>query len=137
MERKKRQYRNGATKRLKLPHKYVPGFIKEFDKRTVLYDLLNTSYCEVVRDLGGAENLSHVKVTLVERWVFMLLWLRMLENKILTNPKKSVKYAGKWVQAMNSFLGLSKTLGLERQARQVVSLQSYVEGKKQKRNKVS
>lgn len=137
MKNKKRAYRNGQTKLMKLPHKYVPGFIKEFDKRTVLYDLLSTSYGEVVRDLGGADNLSHIQITLVERWVFMLLWLRMLENKILTNPKKSVKYVGKWVQGINTFMGLSKTLGLERQAHKVVSLQSYIEDKKSKRDKVS
>ncbi|MBW8042458.1 MAG: hypothetical protein FVQ85_21020 [Planctomycetes bacterium] len=130
---KKRAYTNGATKRLELPHKFVPGFIEQIDKRTVIYDLLNTSYCEVVGDMGGAEGMSHVKQSLAERYVFMEFWLRTLENKILSNPKKTVALVGRWVQAMNTFMGLSKTLGLERRAMPVVSLQSYVKSKKKKK----
>ncbi len=37
---------------MELPVKYQAGFLKEFEKRTELHQLLTTSYTEVVMDLG-------------------------------------------------------------------------------------
>jgi len=113
----------------KPPIKYEQNFLAKIDKRTDAYQLLNSSYQEVMSDLGGAEVLSHVQRCLTERFCFLEYVLRMIELRIAKEPNKSIKWVSKWVQATNSIIGLSKTIGLERRTKKVVNLKAYVEGK--------
>ena len=112
-----------------LPTKYEAGFLRDFDRRTEVYQLLNTAYQEVISDMGGQEGLSHVQVCLAERFVFLEFVLRGIEQKIAANPKKSSTLLGRWIQAINSLSGLAKTVGLERRAKKV-NLKSYIDGSK-------
>jgi hypothetical protein len=139
MKNKKRQYTNGATKLMSVPDRYHQGFLKDLDKRSEDYKRLMLTYETVVADLGGAETLSRVHRSLVERFCFMEHAIRLIEQKLITEPDKAGELLGRWTQCINAFLGLAKTIGLERQAGSVVSLQSYIQSqsKKQKRNKVS
>lgn len=121
---------------MNLPDKYEAGFLREFDKRSVAFALLNTAYQEVMSDMGGQAGLSHVQVCLAERFVFLEFVLNAMEQKIALNPKESEGLLGKWIQAINSLSGLAKTIGLERRRRSVVNLQEYVSGKKNKKRKV-
>ena len=120
----KRQYTN--TKRMRLPAKYKAGFLKEFDRRTETFQSLNSSYQEVMSDMGGPENLSHVQVCLAERFIFLEFVLRRLERRIANNPKKSEALLGRWIQGLNSISGLAKTIGLERRAKKIFSLEKYI-----------
>ena len=117
-------------KRTTLPVKYEAGFLKDFDRRTQLYELLNGSYNEVVSDMGGVEGLSHAQVCLAERFCFLEFVLRGLEQRIATEPKKSVKLLSRWIQGLNSLVGLAKSIGLERRAKRIASLEAYVKSKK-------
>lgn len=117
-------------KRITLPAKYEAGFLKDFDRRTELFQLLNGSYQDVITDLGGVDGLSHVQVCLAERFVFLEFVLRRIEARIATEPKKAAKFIGRWIQALNSIVGLAKTIGLERRAKTITSLQTYVKGYK-------
>jgi len=123
----KRSYTN--TKRMKLPDKYKANFLREFDKRSATFALLNTAYQEVMDDMGGQQVLSHVQICMAEKFVFLEFILRNIEQRIANNPNKSDELLGRWIQGLNSLSGLAKTVGLERRAKQVVSLKKYVEGK--------
>jgi hypothetical protein len=72
---------------MELHVKYQAGFLKDFDKRTELYQLLTTSYNEVVTDLGGADILSRVQLSLVERYVFFEFTVRALKIRIVNYPR--------------------------------------------------
>jgi hypothetical protein len=115
-----------GLKTKKLPAKYKPGFLREFDRRTKLYPILNEAYQEVMSDMGGEESLSHVQICLAERFVFLEFVLRGIELKIAQYPKKSHVLIGRWIQGLNSLSGLAKTIGLKRKARQITDLATYV-----------
>jgi hypothetical protein len=125
----KRNYTN--TKPLALPDKYAAGYLKNLDKRTVLFETLNNAYVEILQDLGGKESLSHLQLSLVERYVFLEHILQRLELKIAKSPKKSAELLGGWVQGLNSLLGLSKTIGLKRNPKQVMNLKNYIKNEKE------
>ena len=125
-----RDYKN--TKPMKLPAKYKAGFLREFDKRSAVFALLNNSYQEVMDDMGGQDSLSHVQVCMAEKFVFLEFVLQNIEKRIAEKPKKSSVLIGKWIQGLNSLQGLGKTIGLKRQSKKIESLQSYVKGKSSK-----
>jgi hypothetical protein len=113
-----------------LPAKYRAGFLNEMDGRTRTFEKLHAAHCEILTDLGGADNLSHVQKSLVERYVFLEFFLRNLESKIASESKESGELLGRWVQAVNSFLGLAKTIGLERRAKKITNLSTYIKEQK-------
>lgn len=115
---------------LRPPIKYETNFLAKLDKRTDAYHLLNNSFQDIMSDLGGGESLSHVQKCLTERFVFLEYVLRTIELRIASAPKKSTKLISRWIQALNSLVGLGRTIGLERRAKKVVNLAAYVEGKK-------
>lgn len=115
-----------VKKKKRITATYQPGFLARLDARLEVAQVLHSAYIEVTDDLGGAENLSHVKLTLAERYIFLEYQLRRWESLILANPTKSGKLVSRWVQALNSLIGLSKTLGLEKRTRKIESLESYI-----------
>lgn len=127
MDKEKRKNQN--TKPLNLPERYEPGFLERMDKRTEIYAALRSAYDEITNDLGGVDALGHVQTTIVERFVFLECILRNWERQIITNPKDSEKLLSRWIQALNSLSGLAKTIGIERKAKKIQNLKSYVEGK--------
>lgn len=115
------------------PKRYEQHFLSKMDGRSRAYVLLKESFDEITSDLGGAEGLSHVQLTLIERFCFLEFILRMKELKMAESPngQKDGNF-GSWVQSLNALVGLAKTVGLERRAREVTSLQSYIKQKKKK-----
>jgi hypothetical protein len=85
---------------------------------------LRSAYSAIVADLGGEAELSHVKRSLVERFVFLEAVLQGIEHQfaLAVQSKNTDKGAaklepeliGRSVQAVNSMQGLAKTLGVER-----------------------
>lgn len=118
-----------TSKPTRLPDKYVPGFLRKLDQRCEVSIRLTTAYVNVVADLGGEETLSHSKLALIERFVFLQGLLETWEAEIATNPTASAELVGKLVQATNAFVGLAKTLGLERRAKATIDLQTYLRGR--------
>lgn len=108
------------------PKRFETNFLQKLDSRTRSWKILNASFTEVCADLGGQEGLSHIQQTLCERYVFLEFFLKTMEARIAAQPKNSAKLISRWIQALNSLLGLSKTLGLERRTRQIENLQSYI-----------
>lgn len=106
--------------------------MRELDQRTGAYKLLNNAYLEIISDVGGEQNLSHVKLAIIERFVFLEFVMRRLEYKIARSPKKSAVLLGRWIQAINSLNGLAKMIGMQRRAKKVTSLSVYTKDKKGK-----
>ena len=65
----------------------------------------------IVSDVGGPDEVGHVKNALVERFVWLQAILESLEQEM---AKGQVDKLGVWIQAVNSLSGLAKTLGIER-----------------------
>ena len=126
---------NAPRRFKKVPKKYQANFLAKMDKRTEVYQVLNNSFQEIMSDLGGKDNLSHVQVSLCERFCFLEFVLMSIEKQITECKRKQAQaLIGRWVQGINSLSGLAKIIGLERRAKKVESLQSYVQ-KKKKENK--
>ena len=121
---------NAPKKFKKPPTKYETNFLAKMDSRTVVFRELKNSFDEVLADLGGRDNLSHVQYCLVERFTFLEFTMRHLEHRISKNPKKNEVLLGRWIQALNSLTGLARTIGLKRNARKIDCLESYVREKK-------
>ncbi|MBA4411588.1 MAG: hypothetical protein C0397_19495 [Odoribacter sp.] len=114
----------------KPPKRYEQNFLARLDGRTENYKTLVSAYNNVMSDLGGEDNLSHVQHSLVERFVFLEFVMKHLEKRIVQNPKKREVILSRWIQGLNSLSGLARTIGLERRAKKIQSLQTYVREKK-------
>ena len=129
--KQKRKYTN--TKPMELPDKYRQGFLEDLDKRTLIYQSLQASYDAIMADVGGKGSLSHVQCCLVERFCFLEFVLRGIEVQIAEEKPKDIgPLVSRWVQALNSLVGLGKTIGLQRRAKKV-NLHDYVESKRRNR----
>jgi hypothetical protein len=118
-----------SSKSRSLPARYEVGFLRDLDQRTELFQRLNAVYQAIIDDAGGAANLSHVKLALIERFVFLEATLQSCELEIATDPKRADELLGKWIQGVNSLQGIAKTIGLERRLSRTANLKAYVEAR--------
>jgi hypothetical protein len=114
------------------PDKYERHFLAKLDGRSRAAQILRQSFDEITSDLGGVESLSHIQLCLVERFCFLEFLLRKKELEMAQSNKNGErdKAMGSWVQSLNSLVGLAKAIGLERRARKVESLESYIKNRK-------
>lgn len=110
--------RNGHHKLTDLPANYQPGFVARLAHRTEIARLRRDRYEGIATDLGGADELSGIKASLLERFVFLEASLSRMESEIATAPdlKTLSDVSARWTQGCKALLGLAKTLGIERQA---------------------
>ncbi len=109
-----------------IPDKYVPGFLRELDQRTDVCQRLNTAYQRIVDDAGGEENLSLVKLSLIERFVFLGEMLERWELEIVQHPNETAAALSRWIQAVNSIQGLARAIGIEVKGRRSPNLKAYL-----------
>ncbi|MCA1775209.1 MAG: hypothetical protein LC676_06260 [Loktanella sp.] len=76
-------------------------------------------------DLGGVDRLSYAERSLVERALWLEHWLAVQEEALASGQYETFD-AGKWTQACNALMGILKTLGIERRAKDVTDLQAYI-----------
>lgn len=105
--------------RKRIPDKFQPGFIDGMDQRCGLAKTLRETHAEVVEELGGIDRISRIKLSLIERFCWLETLLRTLEHEMSTRRDVRDELIGRWTAAQNSFLGLAKTLGLEKVPRKV------------------
>lgn len=127
--------KNQHHKIVQLPVQFpVQGFLKDMDERTNLYNTLAGTFNEICSDLGGEENLSRIQIILIERVAFLMLTLRRLERRIRNKKKKKGRAAAfrRWTTAVNSLLGLSRTLGIKKSKKKTANIKMYAasQGKK-------
>lgn len=98
------------------PTSFAPGWIEALDGRTAIAQDVRKRYVALTNDLGGEESLSYQKRSLVERALWLEVHLRGLERTLAETGELD---SGRWVNAVNSLVGLYKSLGLDRQSRPV------------------
>jgi hypothetical protein len=127
--------RNEKWRDQDVPAVFRPGFLERLDGRTEIAKSLRARFDEVVADLGGLEDLSGIRVSLLERFVFLERLLAKLEEEMAQAPdsKTAMDIAGKWAQCLNTFTGLARTLGLDRKAK-TLDLNAYLNGSTPKTN---
>ena len=107
-----------------LPADFSPRFLDHMDGRTVAARELRRRLDEVHQDLGGADSLSYSVRSLVRRAIWLESWLESQEALAAEGHDIDV---GKQTSALNTLLGIWKSLGLERRAKDVPSLRQYAE----------
>jgi hypothetical protein len=105
------------------PERYSQGWIAGLDMRTAIGRDMAARYAEVCGDLGGEGSLSYAQRSLIERALWAEFWIASQERQLAEGGDTDM---GRYTQATNSLLGLWKALGLERKARDVTDLQSYI-----------
>jgi hypothetical protein len=105
------------------PSKFNTGWLSELDGRTAIAQEMRERFRAFTDDLGGAENLSYAKRSLVERALWLEFWLAQQEQALAGGADFDV---GKWVQAANGLQGILSKLGLDRQAKDLPSLNEYL-----------
>lgn len=115
----KRKTKEGQTE-IELSDKFVPQFWENEDRRCAVVRNFIERYETLKTDCGAD---SYQKELLCQRATFVAIQLETME----VNATRTGKFeAGKYGNLTNTFLGLLKSLGLERQAKQVESLETYI-----------
>lgn len=109
-----------------LPEKYEAGFIRRLDKRTEVYQQLRSTFERIANEAGGKEQLTHTRLALIERFVFLEAALQAWEKRIVENPEHCDDLIGRWIQAVNSLTGLAKLIGLERSKKNTIDVKDYI-----------
>jgi len=106
-----------------LPDRYTPDWLEKLDGRTRLAQVVNDRLQILTTDLGGFDSLSYQQRSLAKRAIWMEAVIEQQEAALARGEDVD---QGKLTQAVNSLIGLLKTLGLHRKAREVPDLQSYL-----------
>lgn len=110
-----------------IPDTFTAGYLGQLDGRKAIAVEMRARWDALTADLGGADRLSYAQRSLVERALWLEHWIAGQERVLADGGEADT---GRMTQATNSLLGLYRTLGLERRARDVTpSLQSYIGGK--------
>jgi hypothetical protein len=125
MSDKPKQSERRRNKLQELPRKFDVGFLDKMDARKTLARLMRDGFDELSEDLGGKDNMSYVKASLVERFIYLEAILSKIEIQMFESDSKFDNLFSRWTMATNTFLGLARTLGLER-VEQVQELEAYV-----------
>ena len=93
------------------------------DGRRALARDMQARHREICDDLGGADSLSYLSRSLIERYLWLEYWLAEQERTLADGGEFDV---ARWVQAANSAQGIAQRLGLARKAQDVPDLQTYL-----------
>lgn len=126
MEKTGQKQPNRATdsgRSAEIPERYSEDFVAKLDGRTQIARIIRDRLEELQTDLGGRDALSYQQRSLTKR----AIWLEaVIEQQEIALSKGEVIDQGKLTQAVNSLIGLLKTLGLDRKARDVPDLQTWI-----------
>lgn len=111
-----------------IPPKFAPGYLDRLDGRTAVAVDMRQRWQQITDDLGGEATLSYAQRSLVERALWLEHWLAVQEQALAAGQYEAFD-AGRWTQACNALQGILKTLGIERRARDVTDLATYLRSK--------
>jgi hypothetical protein len=72
--------------------------------------------------------MSRVKLSLIERFVFLNEMLERWELEIVTNRNEATAALSRWIQAVNSLQGLARAIGVQVEGRRKPTLKAYLAG---------
>lgn len=114
---------NANAKLKDLPERYRQDWLESMDGRLGTVKVIKERLATLCDDLGGVESMSYQRRSLAKR----VVWLEaMIEQHEAAMARGEDVDAGKWTQGINSLMGLLKTLGLDRVAADVPSIQSWI-----------
>ena len=105
-----------------VPAKYAEDFLAGLDGRTQVARELKSRLTELQDDLGGEETLSYQRRALCKRAIYLEARADSMEAAMACGNPVDL---GQYVMAVNSMVGLFRTLGLDRQIKNV-SLRDYL-----------
>jgi hypothetical protein len=108
-----------------LPPEYSADWLERFNKRTKVWRAATEREAALVSDAGGAGNLSHAKLSLIRRAIFLELIAETQEMRFTAGEPLDI---GAYTQAFNSMLGAYRVLGLERRAAPIETLRDVMQG---------
>ncbi|WFM70987.1 hypothetical protein [Halomonas sp. CKK8] len=111
-----------AIKQADIPDTYSPDWLTKLDGRTRVAQIVNERLYALEQDLGGYERLSYQRRSLAKRAVWMEAIIEKQEAALARDQEVDL---GKLAQAVNTLMGILRTLGLDRQTIDV-SLAEYV-----------
>lgn len=106
-----------------VPSSYSEDWLEQLDGRTRVARILRERMTTLSTDLGGWDTLSYQRRSLVKRCIHMEAIVEQQEAALASGKDVDL---GKLTQSVNSLIGLLKTLGLERKAREIPDLKSYL-----------
>lgn len=106
------------------PEKFHPDWLQALDGRTAIAQVMRSRFDEVAQDLGAAEQLSYLQRSLITRYLWAEYWIQQQELALANGGDVDM---GRYTQAVNSALGIANKLGLQRVARDVPDLKSYLQ----------
>lgn len=114
------------TQSTELPKQYSSDWLEKLDGRTTLARTVRSRYDALAADLGGHDALSYQRRSLCKRAVWMEAVIEQQEAALSRGEDVDL---GRLTQSINSLMGVLKTLGLDRVARDVPDLATYLAGK--------
>ncbi|WFM71822.1 hypothetical protein [Halomonas sp. CKK8] len=114
-----------AVKQADVPDTYSPDWLTKLDGRTRVAQIVNERLYALEQDLGGHERLSYQRRSLAKRAVWMEAIIEKQEAALARDQEVDL---GKLAQAVNTLMGILRTLGLDRQTLDV-SLADYLHQK--------
>lgn len=110
-----------ASKRRDIATTFRPRFWADLDGRTNLAQMIRDRYESLKADAGVE---SQQRDLLTQRAVFLSLVLETQECEAVTNGTFDL---GSYTQGINALTGVLRALGLDRRAKHVDSLRTYIE----------
>lgn len=118
------------TKVKTLPGDYTPGLLRRVDRRTQMGRRVYAHFNAIVADLGGFRCISHTKIALIERLVFMICLMEKHEDQMLRDQLISDEQGAKFTQMANAILGIANKIGLDKARVGADSLDEYLSKKR-------
>lgn len=114
------------AKNAEIPTSYSADWLEKLDGRTQLARAVNERYTHLTNDLGGHDALSYQRRSLAKR----AIWIEaVIEQQEAAMARGEEVDQGKLTQAVNSLMGVLKTLGLDRKTKDVPNLSDYLRAK--------
>lgn len=98
-----------------LPDGFSQDWLERLDKRSTFSRAVLARFDALTADLGGRENLSYQRLSLAKRAIYVEAVIEQQEARLARGEDVDL---GKVSVLTNSLVGLLKTLGLDRVARE-------------------
>ena len=108
-----------STKQVNVPRGYQRNALSDLDGRFKPIREAKARWSQLASDLGGINELSYQKQSLLWRFVFLEGWIEDQERRMIQGQAVD---ESKWLSALGSFTSLLSRIGLERKARQISPL---------------
>ena len=110
-------------KQSEIPEQYTADFLERLDGRTRFAQVVQSRFRELTTDMGGLDNLSYQRRSLAKRIIHLECLIEQQEAALARGEDVD---PGKVSNTTNTLIGLLKTVGLDKAARDVPSLSEFL-----------